>query len=111
MVQAQASNQTKAGLFNKRDEALKSLSRGRLKLKALEDDRLSKLEELEQLYAAKKVVKTGFADSITGEIASRAAELKDIENEKADLLEQMESFQFALDRINDEIAVLDKELK
>lgn len=108
---AQSSNQQKAGLLSKKDETLKSLSSGRLKLKSLEDDRLSKLEELEQLYAAKKVVKTGFADSISGEIAARAAELKEIENEKADLLEQMESFQYALDQINDEIAALDKGLK
>lgn len=110
-VSAQSAGQQKAGLLSKKDETLKSLSQGRLKLKVLEDDRLSRLEELEQLYAAKKVVKTGFADSISGEIASRASELKEIENEKADLLEQMESFQYALDQINDEIAILDKEMK
>ncbi len=108
---AQVSAQNKARLIDKKNEMAKNLDLGRLRLRALEGDRLARLEELEQLYAAQRVVKSNFASDIANEIYARAKQLKELEAQKADLLEQMESFQFALDQINNEIAVLDKEMK
>lgn len=106
------SGQVQISLLNsKKNELAKSLDSVRFRLQALERDRLSKLEELEQLYAAQRVVKSGFASDISGEIHARAQDLKEMEKEKADLLEQMESYQFAMDQINNELSVLDKETK
>lgn len=110
-VFAETGQEQKIALISKKHELAKSLDSGRFRLQSLERDRLSKLEELEQLYAAQRLVKSGFASDISGEIHARALELKEMEKEKADLLEQMESLQFALDQINKELSVLDKEMK
>lgn len=110
-VFADSGQDLKSSLSSKKHELAKSLDSVRFRLQALERDRLSKLEELEQLYAAQSVVKSGFASDISGEIHARAQDLKEMEKEKADLLEQMESYQFAMDQINNELSALDKETK
>ncbi len=65
-------------------------------LKRVELDRGAILEELEQLYAAEKDLKSVSVASIKDEIAKRSIELKTIESKRSGGLETLDQLFYAL---------------
>lgn len=65
-------------------------------LRHVELDRGAILEELEQLYAAEKDLRSVSVASIKAEIAKRLATLKDIENKRSGRLETLDQLVYAL---------------
>ena len=78
------------------DQLLQRIKSVEADLKHVELDRGAILEELEQLYAAEKDLKSVSAASIKSEIAKRSEALKTIEGKRSGWLETLDQLFYAL---------------
>lgn len=88
--------QQRKDLLATEERLLQSIKSVEADLRHVELDRGAILEELEQLYAAEKDLKSVSVASIKSEIARRLAALKDIENKRSGRLETLDQLVYAL---------------
>lgn len=81
-------------------------------LHQLERDRNDKLEELEQLYTARRAMERyRFSKDISDEISIQTTELRTLERARSDCLEELDCLHLGLSKLNGDIADCDKALR